>query len=243
MNTKDWIKKHLYLGNWFEDVDDDDDDYVDDLTQNLLFQTIVPQFISIFNFHVLNTRSSSIAAYRTAKVYQSDVQLLLNNIHNCLLLYLEDEEAFVKHCQEMEKVLGHKADQKGFLVSFAFKVALEFNLPIPLCQSWVENDLFDYHYYCENIFWPKVRSEFMRREATQGENVIKVMKSVMIKHKDTFLKECNKALVGQVIETSYNRASYKINSVGYDMNPKTELVISKVFLIIEIGTYLKLVKN
>ena len=243
MNTKDWIKKHLYLGNWFEDVDDDDDDYVDDLTQNLLFQTIVPQFISIFNFHVLNTRSSSIAAYRTAKVYQSDVQLLLNNIHNCLLLYLEDEEAFVKHCQEMEKVLGRKADQKGFLVSFAFKVALEFNLPIPLCQSWVENDLFDYHYYCENIFWPKVRSEFMRREATQGENVIKVMKSVMIKHKDTFLKECNKALVGQVIETSYKRASYKINSVGYDMNPKTELVISKVFLIIEIGTYLKLVKN
>ena len=225
MNTKDWLKKHKYhLENWIEDdVEDDDDNYDEDLNEILIFETTVSQLISIYNFHVLNTRSSSIAAYRTAKLYQCDLQSLLNNFHS-FLCNLRDEEDLVKHCQEMEKILGLKAEQKVFLVAFlTFYVALEFNLPIPHRQSWVENDLFDYHYYCENIFWPKVRSEFLRREATQGENVIKVMKSIMIKHKHTFLKECNEALVGRVIETNYNRVNYKILSVGYNMNPKTEL--------------------
>ena len=151
-----------------------------------------------------------------------DVQKELNNFHNALLRQVKDEEDFIKHCQEMEKILGHESEKRRFLVSFTFYVALEFNLPIPHSECWVENDLFDYHYYCENIFWPEVRSEFLKRKASHGENVLKVMKSVMVKHKETFVKECNEALVGQVIEPNYNWNGFKILNVRYNMNPKTE---------------------
>ena len=213
MNTKDWIKKPHH-GNW------DDDDEEDG------FPIMLPHAISIYNFHVLNSRSSSVAWHKTAKIFQIGLQNLMFNIYTFLKHHLEDGDVFVKHCQEMEKILGIESDKKETFVYLIYHVALEFNLPIPLKQSWVQNNLFDFHYYCANIFWPKVKSEYLRRKQTHGKNVLNVMKVVMIKHKQRTKQVMEDYLVGRLVETCFDNSNgkrYKIYGVNYKSNPKTNL--------------------
>ena len=131
MNTKDWIKKPE---NYFEA-------YVEEYEDR--FHRMLP----IYNFHILNSRSSSIAWHETAKVFQTSVQDLMDYAYSVLMssCFFEGDD-FVKHCQEMEKILDYKSIQDGHgkFMSFTFYVALEFNLPIPVRKSWVENNLFDF---------------------------------------------------------------------------------------------------
>ena len=38
---------------------------------------------------------------------------------------------------------------------------IDRNLPVPIHECWIENNSYDFEYYCANKFWPKVYDEFV----------------------------------------------------------------------------------
>ena len=120
------------------------------------------EVVSIFNFYVMNTRDSMLAMSKVFEIYpESDDVEFMDSLKCFIKFYSNTEDSFSDHCREAKKLLEYKSGPNdGKFSSAIFYVAFQLNLPIPLEESWIDSPLWDYHFYCANIFWPKVISTF-----------------------------------------------------------------------------------
>ena len=161
-----------------------------------------------------------------------------DEILGCLTKHIFENEdtAYNNICRGIRLLIYHRSKNAtdGLRIKDeAFDVMIENNLPAPLKECWVENNLYDFEYYIANIFWPKVIDKFLRmpsveiaqdmiKDETAWDVIIdKAEKSLNVGN-DLQQEICN-ALIGQTVMTRYKNEFHKIASVDFRHNP-TELV-------------------
>ena len=91
-----------------------------------------------------------------------------DEILGCLTKHIFENEdtAYNNICRGIRLLIYHRSKNAtdGLRIKDeAFDVMIENNLPAPLKECWVENNLYDFEYYITNVFWPKVIDKFLRR--------------------------------------------------------------------------------
>ena len=193
------------------------------------------EVVSIFNFYVMNTRDSMLAMSKVFEIYpESDDVEFMDSLKCFIKFYSNTEDSFSDHCREAKKLLEYKSGPNdGKFSSAIFYVAFQLNLPIPLEESWIDSPLWDYHFYCANIFWPKVISTFKLHNKQKWEmigNLREFMISIINDSnqiKSRFLEAWNKILIGKKIISRHDEEKiFEISEIDFYGSPLSKMKVS-----------------
>ena len=161
-------------------------------------------------------------------------------------IFENEDPAYSAVCRGIRLLTYHKSRNTtdGLRIKDeAFDVMIENNLPAPLEECWIENNLYDFEYYITNVFWPKVIDKFLRRppvmpsvesaqdmikDETAWDVIIDKTEHSLHIGKDAKQAICD-ALIGQTVVTKYKNEFHKIASVEFRRNP-TELVLVSILV-------------
>lgn len=202
-----------------------------------------------FNFYVMKhygPHGSSEAVKKLAQRFERSDEGILELLERYVILTTQDH-VFVNHCQAMSKLISEKSHQDVPVETIrnkALVVIIERSLPIPIHECWIENNRYDFEYYCANIFWQEVYDECIFKydfDKAQGNQMIRnesafnILSSVIkspnicaqcIPGYEERKREFTNAMVGQTVVTSYDKVFHKIIGVNYISNPNTVVLVS-----------------
>ena len=194
----------------------------------------LPEVIRCFNFFVLNHGDSKIAISKVAERFEKPYNTILDFLSR--QVDANQDRVFATHCQELSKLISQKTKTdttEKRIRDNAFKVVIDCNLPVPIEECWIENNLYDFDYYCANVFWPKVIDKFVRIpciEVAQENQMINdetayhmlalVLLCPSIVGSEAKREDYRKGMIGRTVVTKYNGAFNKIAEVAFGCNPK-----------------------
>ena len=121
------------------------------------------------------------------------------------------DETYLTHCKEFLKLISMKNNlainpsMKNILET-ALHLIFKNNMPIPMKTCWVEPEKYDFHFYCANLFWPTMYSQFLNSVQRAVQRSKKPNRVVVIDKKTKGADECQKRFETQSAAKRHNLA-------------------------------------
>lgn len=185
----------------------------------------------------MNTRNSMLAMSKVFEIYPNlDQKEFMRRLHNFIKTHRSAEDCFSNHCEEAKKILEYKSGHEdGKLGSAIIYVAFQFNLPIPMKDSWIDSPLWSYHYYCANLFWPLVidvfRKKYGKQELKILGNLREIMVSIFNANKGPYRRDVFNKIIGRKIISRHNEDEIvEILTIDFDESPMSKMIVSLFYM-------------